>query len=244
MIEDNSFEKSPIELSRQTGIFDESESSKMNNSSSTDDFTLENGAIHRLCRIGGYQLILGPGYQFITPSILLIGFSIFWYLFNYFLIQNCLDNAIYKNAVNLLFALFAILIGFNAFVAPGYWTPKSTVNDEEFGTDLEHYYCRLCLVTKEDQEQHKIRHCDDCQICILNYDHHCIVLGNCIGKNNIYTFWGMFVLSILVSMCSYGLAFYAATTCGSLIIPSAFNLTGLNGLAENVVRMTNRNNTL
>lgn len=31
-------------------------------------------------------------------------------------------------------------------------------------------------------------HCNDCQICTRNYDHHCAFFGKCIGRNNIRSF--------------------------------------------------------
>ncbi len=35
----------------------------------------------------------------------------------------------------------------------------------------------------------KIEHCEDCNVCILNYDHHCVWTGKCIGKYNYYAFY-------------------------------------------------------
>jgi hypothetical protein len=46
---------------------------------------------------------------------------------------------------------------------------------------------RICPYCKENKTDFTV-HCYYCGICIENYDHHCIWLANCIGKNNIFTF--------------------------------------------------------
>ena len=33
-------------------------------------------------------------------------------------------------------------------------------------------------------------HCEDCEVCIEDYDHHCVFFSKCIGGGNINFFWG------------------------------------------------------
>ena len=33
-------------------------------------------------------------------------------------------------------------------------------------------------------------HCDDCDVCIDNFDHHCVFFSKCIGGGNISCFYG------------------------------------------------------
>lgn len=33
-----------------------------------------------------------------------------------------------------------------------------------------------------------MRHCSICNVCIKEYDHHCVFIGKCIGKKNIGQF--------------------------------------------------------
>ena len=33
-------------------------------------------------------------------------------------------------------------------------------------------------------------HCEDCDVCIEDYDHHCVFFSKCIGGGNINQFWG------------------------------------------------------
>ena len=57
--------------------------------------------------------------------------------------------------------------------------------------------CRDCKIWINTTE--RTFHCDYCGICIENYDHHCIWLSNCIGKNNIFTF-RVFLICILIKI--------------------------------------------
>jgi hypothetical protein len=43
----------------------------------------------------------------------------------------------------------------------------------------------------------KTNHCDDCNVCIEGYDHHCPWTSKCIGKGNIKSFY-VFVTSTML----------------------------------------------
>ena len=51
--------------------------------------------------------------------------------------------------------------------------------------------CILCGVVFTDENTF---HCKECGYCVNKYDHHCMFLGKCIGKNNIYFFWGLIIM--------------------------------------------------
>ena len=38
-------------------------------------------------------------------------------------------------------------------------------------------------------------HCEDCDVCIEQYDHHCVWIGKCVGKDNLELFY-LFGVSI------------------------------------------------
>lgn len=52
-------------------------------------------------------------------------------------------------------------------------------------------FCETCLIFRPQ----KAAHCNLCNNCVSEFDHHCIWLGTCIGKNN-YPFFFAFVVSL------------------------------------------------
>ena len=59
--------------------------------------------------------------------------------------------------------------------------------------------CKQCL-TGIDQ---KVRHCQDCGCCTIDYMHHCSFLGICVGKIKYYLFASMIVLLIFFTLVTY-----------------------------------------
>ena len=66
--------------------------------------------------------------------------------------------------------------------------------------------CRECNLLKfnmglKNNKHIKIEHCELCNICIMNCDHHCVFFSKCIGTGNVYYFYGsicfMFVNMVL-----------------------------------------------
>ena len=54
-----------------------------------------------------------------------------------------------------------------------------------------------------------ITHCDDCQVCVMNYDHHCPWTGKCIGKYNLFPFyWFLISLISYIFMCFFTLLMF------------------------------------
>ena len=51
--------------------------------------------------------------------------------------------------------------------------------------DNDRVICTYCNTTKKQRGQH----CHDCGVCIFNYDHHCDVIGKCIGGKNLFLFY-------------------------------------------------------
>lgn len=52
-------------------------------------------------------------------------------------------------------------------------------------------FCKRCNIYKPPRAVH----CEDCDACVANFDHHCSLLNNCIGQRNFkYYFWLMFLL--------------------------------------------------
>ncbi|KAJ7944088.1 S-acyltransferase [Quillaja saponaria] len=53
------------------------------------------------------------------------------------------------------------------------------------GTTIRTWTCTYCNV----EQPPRAKHCHDCDKCVLQFDHHCVWLGNCIGQGNHCRFW-------------------------------------------------------
>ncbi|XP_024032828.1 protein S-acyltransferase 10 [Morus notabilis] len=53
------------------------------------------------------------------------------------------------------------------------------------GTSIRTFTCSYCNV----EQPPRARHCHDCDRCVLQFDHHCVWLGTCVGQGNHCKFW-------------------------------------------------------
>ena len=58
-------------------------------------------------------------------------------------------------------------------------------------------------------------HCDDCDVCVYDYDHHCVFFSKCIGGGNIYCFYGSIIGLIFNFMLVAFFVVYSGTGHGS-----------------------------
>jgi palmitoyltransferase ZDHHC9/14/18 len=77
---------------------------------------------------------------------------------------------------------------------------KNTVPEK---LDNNYKYCDQCKIIISIEE--KSNHCDVCNVCILDYDHHCPWTSKCIGRNNILPFY----LFITFTMLLFGYFIFA-----------------------------------
>ncbi|KAJ6812746.1 protein S-acyltransferase 10 [Iris pallida] len=53
------------------------------------------------------------------------------------------------------------------------------------GSSSRNWTCAYCNIVQPPRS----KHCHDCDKCVLQFDHHCVWLGTCIGKGNHCRFW-------------------------------------------------------
>ena len=145
-----------------------------------------------------------------------IGYSSFWVLS-----QSWLYCYIYKQdykafiQIHLLFIvtiisyLIACLSNPNKNLPMSQWTVSGNLNantiaqsDRDTCTDTDcnhkclYKYCDICDSSLPIYLESK--HCKRCDKCIIKYDHHCALIGNCIGVYNHRIFVLFLILQILI----------------------------------------------
>lgn len=71
--------------------------------------------------------------------------------------------------------------------------------------------CRRFTLNRELKEDSFVKHCYICGRCVMNYDHHCVFLFNCIAQDNLVEFIMMtigFALVGMVGMVAVSMAFH------------------------------------
>ncbi|CAA2966920.1 protein S-acyltransferase 10-like isoform X2 [Olea europaea var. sylvestris] len=53
------------------------------------------------------------------------------------------------------------------------------------GSSIRNWTCPSCNVVQPP----RAKHCHDCDKCVLQFDHHCVWLGTCVGQRNHCRFW-------------------------------------------------------
>ncbi|KAL7613967.1 protein S-acyltransferase 10 isoform X1 [Lactuca sativa] len=64
------------------------------------------------------------------------------------------------------------------------WT-KMVMDLYPSGTAVRTCTCTFCNVVQPP----RTKHCHDCEKCVLQFDHHCVWLGTCVGQGNHCRFW-------------------------------------------------------
>jgi palmitoyltransferase len=120
-----------------------------------------------------------------------------WYLTLFLnLLITFLGSILFYHVIKSLYYLFhygffilyfCVLFCLNrtAIIHPG--------NELNKNADINKYkYCQKCKIYYNPDE--KVYHCSFCKVCIQRLDHHCVWIGKCVGKNNVWQFYEMVVV--------------------------------------------------
>jgi hypothetical protein len=161
------------------------------------------GRCRKICKIGNYQFILGPGFQPTFSLAMFILFTFIIFPFSPMILHT--KRLTVGTAVNGVFHLLALLcLVRTSFMDPGFVTRKP---DPSLAAEHpERFSCPDCLLPQEEAIEEDYTHCRDCLRCVPKLDHHCPVLGMCIAKNNLWSFYGL-LTCFIVFMSSFYLIF-------------------------------------
>ena len=146
------------------------------------------------------KICIGPHWYLAVISNILI--TVFIFTMYYCLIDS--DVNVGSKFVYFLIS-FLIYFFFNrcALINPGIVQKKNIdINNME--------YCNICQVYYNEDK--KVQHCKMCNICVEKMDHHCVWVGKCVGKNNIFSFYAMLASIGLVYLFIIYLAFFQFST--------------------------------
>ena len=126
------------------------------------------------------KFVIGPHwYFFFIMNIIVIVLSVYLY-------KSFINISSQFMIFGYFICLFVIIIFYYSsfLLNPGLVLNKIS-NNENCS------YCGICKVYYNYNQ--KVSHCTFCDVCIEGFDHHCVWVGKCIGKNNIKPFYGILI---------------------------------------------------
>ena len=138
---------------------------------------------------GDPLIIIGPHWYMIILVLILITYTFYSILKTFWILSNIIIIIIGF----IIYFIFLFSYLFTALINPGF--PK---NEEILDKEIikENYkYCDICLIYVKIET--KTIHCQMCDICIEEFDHHCPWTSKCIGKRNKISFY-IFVGSVFI----------------------------------------------
>ena len=140
---------------------------------------------------GDPLFLIGPDYSFFI-IILIINLIYFLFLSVLLLSLAKFYIAIIGVILNIIQFGITIICGIKN---PG--LPKKELQDVSLLNNSNRYVrCNLCFFII-DKSKHYV-HCERCQCCCEGYDHHCPWTSKCVGKGNIFYFYGMLTMIFIV----------------------------------------------
>ena len=98
------------------------------------------------------------------------------------------------------FILFLITYLMTVLINPGIPSRKYYIGYCKSKNNSELNRCNKCNIIVP--KNFKIHHCEICDVCVMNYDHHCPWTGKCIGRYNIIFFYFFLTFLIFYMMMS------------------------------------------
>ncbi|CAK76362.1 unnamed protein product (macronuclear) [Paramecium tetraurelia] len=128
-----------------------------------------------LLYIRGEPLItIGPHWPLTLCMIVTFGAA------SYFLI---FEIAISKGLYVYYCSIFVAALQMFSYLITALKNPGIVTSSREYKGVLQ------CIVCNNPRDLGALYHCEDCDVCIQGFDHHCPWTGKCIGRGNINAFY-------------------------------------------------------
>lgn len=130
-------------------------------------------------------------------------------IWNERLIDVLTTKEIYSNLYLNLFLIYLIAKDF--FFKLLYFT-KELPPQERIVKSPKSVCCSFCKIIKPARSHH----CRQCRKCYLKYDHHCIILGNCVGIANyklfiVFLFYTLLIGLFVITSMFDGISYYSSS---------------------------------
>ena len=124
---------------------------------------------------------IGPNwYMTLSLNIVIIIFTIILY-------------SLIIRKLNIIFGIIYITLSlFTIFCVSRTALIHTEIAMNKYPDSINNVYCNKCKVYYNGFE--KVDHCDLCKVCIIKFDHHCVWVGKCVGKDNLYSFFQMIII--------------------------------------------------
>ena len=119
-----------------------------------------------------------------------------WYMT---LVLNCLILVIsillewfIISHLNIIFRIiFIILLFISIFLINRAALKYAEIANNKYQDPFHNLYCDKCKIYYNIFD--KVSHCSLCKVCIIGFDHHCVWVGKCVGKGNLFAFYQMMI---------------------------------------------------
>jgi hypothetical protein len=145
--------------------------------------------------------IIGPSHHWFGPPCVM-GILVFA---SSFFVQTAFDRV---GTITTAVCCFLSFLTFYNLVNTAYRDPgiMQTPPTPDEAVAQRYCWCDVC----DNYQPPGGAHCPDCNICVAGFDHHCVWMGTCIGKNNMQYFvrfnlsWLGYLLYAIVWVCILG----------------------------------------
>ena len=168
-----------------------------NNNFHKNKYPLNLGATRNCLYIENYPYI-SIGRNINLPLLAILSMCCTYIFIHYFFFLDA--GPFLQKIFNYSFLVYIISHTFSIFLNPGIppYKYNKKVKDDLLSKSLNNLDCSRCKICNLNYKLvDNIGHCEKCEICYFGYDHHCIWMGHCVGRDN-GIFFVLFIMATFI----------------------------------------------